>query len=106
MNNQTIKTLESKMAQEGVAQHFSLKTRIFRFIKDAMFFVYLYCGYVQVRDFVLACLGRSRAVVLYYHRINTPDVLTRSPEQFRDDLDYFNKHYECLSLRELCDRLR
>lgn len=80
--------------------------RLARLIKDAMFFVYLYCGFVQVRDLVLSFLGRSRAVVVYYHRVGGCDVLSRPVKAFEQDLAYFKRHYECISLAELCRRLR
>jgi len=75
-------------------------------VKDAVFFIFLYCGYVQVRDGVLALLGRARVVVLYYHRIGTPDVLTKSASEFRLDLDYLRRRYQCISLAELCGTIR
>lgn len=79
--------------------------RIYGCVKEAVFFVFLYCGYVQVRDFILACLGRSRVVVLYYHRVGERDVLTRTANSFRDDLSYLKSNYECISFREMCERL-
>lgn len=75
-------------------------------LKEALFAIYLYCGYVQVRDLILSLLGRSRAVVVYYHRIGGCDVLTRPAEHFRRDLVHFRRHYDCISLAELCRRLR
>ena len=74
--------------------------------KNVLFAAYLYCGYVQVRDWILSLLGRSRAVVLYYHRVGEPDLLTRSVEDFRRDLAWLRRHCECISLGELCRRLR
>ncbi|HYP28465.1 MAG TPA: polysaccharide deacetylase family protein [Blastocatellia bacterium] len=75
-------------------------------VKNAIFAFYLYCGYVQLRDAVLSLLGRSRAVVLYYHRIGESDVLTKPPDEFRRDLEYLKKNYDCVSFSELCGRLR
>jgi peptidoglycan/xylan/chitin deacetylase (PgdA/CDA1 family) len=60
---------------------------------------------VQVRDFLLACLGHSRAVVLYYHRVGGRDVWTKPNEEFRNELAYLKSKYECISFRELCERL-
>ena len=77
-----------------------------RLIKNIIFFAYVYCGYVQVRDLLLSLLGRSRAVVVYYHRIGPRDVLSKPASEFRRDLRYLRRHYECVSLAELCRRLR
>jgi peptidoglycan/xylan/chitin deacetylase (PgdA/CDA1 family) len=74
--------------------------------KDAFFFVYLNCGYLWIRDLILSWMGRSRAVVLYYHRIGGRSVLSKSVEQFQDDIRYLSTRYECLTLIELCERLR
>lgn len=68
--------------------------------------LYLYSGFVAVRDAILALSGRSRVVVLCYHRIGTTDVLTTSPEDFQQDLFWLKRHYECISLAELCARIR
>ena len=76
------------------------------FCKEAIFFLYLYSGYVALRDFILACLGRSRAVVLYYHRVGGRDVWTKPNEEFREELAYLKKRYECISFKELCERIR
>ncbi len=103
MSEQAVNTLAAEPATAG--QGTSAKRQLFRLLKEALFFCFLYCGYVQVRDFLLACLGRSRAVVLYYHRIGEADTLTRSPQQFREDLAYLRRKYECLNLRELSERL-
>ena len=73
--------------------------------KQALFFVYLYCGWVQVRDFILGMMGRSRVVILYYHRVGWADVLSKPTRAFRDDMQYLARRYECLTLRELVDRL-
>jgi peptidoglycan/xylan/chitin deacetylase (PgdA/CDA1 family) len=74
--------------------------------KQILFAVYQYCGYVQVRDWLLARLGRSRAVVVYYHRVGGNDVLSKPLDTFRRELAYFRKHFECMTLQELCIRLR
>ena len=74
--------------------------------KSVVFSLYLYSGGVQLRDVILAKLGRARAVVLCYHRIGGCDVLTRPTEEFRRDLDYLKARYECISLLELCQRLQ
>ncbi len=105
MSERFIKTLARANDLPAEARA-SLAARLRGFIKEGFFFIYLYCGYVQVRDLLRACFGRSRAVVLYYHRIGKGDVLTRTPKQFSEDLAYLKKHYECLSLSELCERLK
>lgn len=78
---------------------------LLRSLKALAFFLYLYSGYVALRDLVLSLLGRSRAVVVYYHRVGASDVLTKTVEEFRADLAYLKKHYECISLAELSERL-
>lgn len=100
-----VKTLEPS-APSRSNESLSLRSRLVASIKDILFFIYLYCGYVQLRDFILSLLGRSRAVVLYYHRIGSTDVLTTSTEEFSRQLHYFKNRYECISLAELCSRLR
>ncbi|HEY7545872.1 MAG TPA: polysaccharide deacetylase family protein [Blastocatellia bacterium] len=97
-----VKTLNAP-AHRG--ESFSLRQWLVASIKDLFFFIYLYCGYVQLRDFVLSIFGRSRAVVLYYHRIGQADVMTTSGEEFSRQLRYFKNNYECISLAELCRRL-
>ncbi|MDQ3812564.1 MAG: polysaccharide deacetylase family protein [Armatimonadota bacterium] len=79
---------------------------MFSFAKDIVFFTYLHCGYVPLRDAVLARRGRARAVVLCYHRIGARDVMTKPTQEFRRDLEYLKSNYECISLWELCERLR
>jgi len=80
--------------------------RLGSLVKNALFALYLYCGYVQLRDMVLSLFGRSRAVVLYYHRIGERDVLTKPPDEFRRDLEYLKENYDCIGFSELCERLR
>jgi len=75
-------------------------------LKTGVMALYVYSGFVALRDAILSALGRSRVIVVYYHRIGEPDVLTRSRSEFVRDLEYFKRHYECLSLRELCHRLK
>ena len=75
-------------------------------IKKTVFALYLYCGYVQLRDAMLALTGRSRTVVLYYHRVGERDVLTKPTDEFRRDLEYLKKNYDCISFSELCERLK
>jgi peptidoglycan/xylan/chitin deacetylase (PgdA/CDA1 family) len=107
MNKRFVETLETDVANHSQgALCVSFTGPLRWFIKEAVFFIYLYCGYVQLRDFLRACLGRSRAVVLYYHRIGKGDVLTRTPKQFGEDLHYLKKHYECIGLGELCQRIK
>lgn len=76
-------------------------------LKTAFLFVYLYLGYVQLRDMLLSLIGKSRVVVLYYHRIgDSIDPMTRTADEFRSDLRYLSSKYECISLQEMCRRLR
>ncbi len=108
MNEQVMKTIEAKASTEYVKEvtHTRLSSRLFVIVKEAIYFIYLYCGYVQLRDLLLACLGRSRAVVLYYHRVGGRDVWTKPNEEFRSELAYLKRNYECISFRELCERIR
>lgn len=100
-----VKTLEPDATARS-NESLSIRWRLVASIKNLLFFIYLYCGYVQLRDFILSLAGRSRAVVLYYHRIGATDVLTTSTEEFSRQLHYFKNRYECISLAELCRRLR
>lgn len=73
--------------------------------KDAVFFAFLYCGYVPLRDAWLSLIGRSRAVVVYYHRVGDCDRLSKPTADFRRDLEHLKRRYECISLAELSRRL-
>jgi len=73
--------------------------------KGAFFLIYVY-AYAPIRDLVLACLGRSRTVVVYYHRVGGRGLLSRSLDDFQRDLRYLARRYECINFGELCQRLR
>jgi peptidoglycan/xylan/chitin deacetylase (PgdA/CDA1 family) len=107
MNEQILKTSKAKGSSDYAtgANQQKLTSRLFAAMKEALFFIYLYCGYVQLRDFVLACFGRSRAVVLYYHRVGGRDVWTKPNAEFCNELAYLKSKYECISFRQLCERL-
>lgn len=75
-------------------------------MKNLIFFLYLHCGYVQLRDAVRSLLGRSRGVVVYYHRVGGCDTLSKPAAAFADDLDYFSRHYRLLTLAAFCEELR
>ena len=106
MSNQLAHALRESAALRSGGARRSFVERLWSLSKDALFFAYLYCGYVQLRDAVLSLLGRSRVAVLYYHRVGGRDVLTKPMEVFRDELAYLKKNYECIGLAELCARLR
>jgi peptidoglycan/xylan/chitin deacetylase (PgdA/CDA1 family) len=106
MNEQVVKTLEASAGGVRKANPARPPSRLIAIAKEAIFFIYLYCGYVQMRDFLLACLGRSRAVVLYYHRVGGRDVWSKPTDEFRSELAYLKSRYECISLQELCERVR
>lgn len=74
--------------------------------KNVAFQLFLRSGYVPARDIVAARTGKARAVILCYHRIGEADVLTTTPDNFQRDLEYLQKHFQCLSLPELCARLQ
>jgi peptidoglycan/xylan/chitin deacetylase (PgdA/CDA1 family) len=74
--------------------------------KGMLTLLYLYSGYLPLRDWLLSARGRSRAIVLCYHRIGTRDVLTKPPAEFQRDLEYLKRKFECVRLDELCRRLR
>ncbi len=105
MSRQTVGTIEPAASPDSAIRQ-PVASRVVCAAKTLIFSIYLYCGYVQVRDFVLALLGRSRAVVLYYHRVGGRDVLTKPADEFRADLEYLKSKYECISFSELCERLQ
>ena len=74
--------------------------------KQALFFCYLYCGWIWVRDLVLGLIGRSHVVILYYHRVGWVDVLSKPSGAFRADMQYVGRNYQCLTLRELTELLQ
>lgn len=75
-------------------------------LKDILFTGYLRSGYVQWRDALQGRQGRARAVILCYHRIGGQDVLSKPTAEFRRDLAYLKRHYECITLAELSARLQ
>ena len=75
-------------------------------IKQCIFFFYLYSGGLQVRNLWQRIRGRSRIVILYYHRVGPCDVLSQPVTRFRADMEYLARHYQCLTLRELARRLK
>lgn len=83
-----------------------MKWRARALLKQALYIAYLWCGWVFVRDLVLSWLGRSRIVVLYYHRVGWVDVLSKPTGEFRAEVAYLARHYECLTMRQLAERLR
>jgi peptidoglycan/xylan/chitin deacetylase (PgdA/CDA1 family) len=107
MNEQVMKTSGAQPtgAYSTTGSRQSSPSGLIAAAKEVFFFLYLYCGYVQLRDFLLACLGRSRAVVLYYHRVGGCDVWSKPIEEFRGELAYLKNQYECIGLRQLCERL-
>jgi peptidoglycan/xylan/chitin deacetylase (PgdA/CDA1 family) len=108
MNEQVVKTFEAQGSTDSVKEvtRTRLSSRLFTVVKETIFFIYLYCGYVQLRDLLLALLGRSRAVVLYYHRVGGRDVWTKPSEEFRRELAYLKSRYECIGFHQLCERIR
>lgn len=82
------------------------KISLRRWLKQTMFALYLHCGMLQLRDALLSCMGRSRIVVLYYHRVGWVDVLSKPTRQFRAELAYLSRHYDCMTMRQLMDRLK
>ena len=106
MSNQLADTLTESTARSRTGANRSFAQWLWRLAKDVLFFVYLYSGYVQLRDAVLSLMGRSRVVVLYYHRVGGSDVLTKPLNVFRNELEYLKENYECIGLAELCARLR
>jgi peptidoglycan/xylan/chitin deacetylase (PgdA/CDA1 family) len=74
--------------------------------KNILRLLFLYSGITRIRDLILSTVGSSRATIVYYHRIGEPDVLTRSLEDFKADIKYLARRYECISLFELCRRLK
>jgi peptidoglycan/xylan/chitin deacetylase (PgdA/CDA1 family) len=81
------------------------KWRLRRAAKQALFLTYLHCGWVPLRDAVLSMLGRSHIVILYYHRVGWLDLLSKPTGEFRAEVQYLARHYECLTMRQLIDRL-
>jgi hypothetical protein len=75
-------------------------------LKKAFYYVYLYSGYVAVRDFLLALSGRSRIVVLNYHRVEGRDTISKPVEHFIRDVQYLTRRYQCISFTELIELLR
>ncbi len=79
--------------------------RLRQAIKQVAWFCYLHCGWIQLRELVLKLLGRSRIVIIYYHRIGWVDVLSKPTSALRADLQYLARHYDCMTLSALCELL-
>lgn len=75
-------------------------------LKNLAFELFLHSGIAQGRDFWDARNQQARAIILCYHRIGEPDVLTTTPENFERDLAYLKNHFQCLSLADLCAGLQ
>jgi peptidoglycan/xylan/chitin deacetylase (PgdA/CDA1 family) len=75
-------------------------------LKKTFYLAYLYSGYVQIRDLALAMLGRSRIVLLTYHRLDGCDGMTKPLADFRRDVDYLSRKYRCLTFYDLAEKLR
>jgi peptidoglycan/xylan/chitin deacetylase (PgdA/CDA1 family) len=82
------------------------KWRVRALLKQALYLAYLWCGWIFVRDLVLSWLGRSRIVILYYHRVGWVDVLSKPTGEFRKEVAYLARHFECLTMRQLAERLK
>jgi peptidoglycan/xylan/chitin deacetylase (PgdA/CDA1 family) len=106
MSSSNAMIFEQAPARSASPRWLTLRAAVWKGIKDVVFFIYLYSGYVALRDAILSTLGRSRAVVLSYHRVGGSDRLTKPRDAFRADLEYLRRRYECITLAELCDRFR
>src|SRR5215471_4376100 len=82
-----------------------ISSKLTRFAKALVYALYLYSGYVALRDLVLSLIGRSRAVVVYYHRVGGNDVLSKPVPEFHADLAYLKRNYRCTTLEDLSKRL-
>jgi peptidoglycan/xylan/chitin deacetylase (PgdA/CDA1 family) len=69
------------------------------------FGMYMYSGYVPLRDAVFAGLGYARALVLCYHRIGARDVMSKPIHEFRRDLEHLSRKYDCVTLADLYRKL-
>lgn len=82
------------------------KAQLKHAVKQVVFACYLYSGWIQLRDAICSWLGVSRIVILYYHRVGWIDRLTKPTGEFRAELEYLVRHYECLTLRQLIERFQ
>lgn len=79
---------------------------ILGWLKQLAFGAFVYSGYPAVRDFCRGLLGRAPVVVLCYHRVGGQGILSKTPPQFARDLEFLKQNYECISLKEFCERVR
>jgi len=72
-------------------------------IKKALQVIFLFSGYVQVRNLWLRIRGQSLITVLAYHRVDTPDgdVNNVSPENFARQMACLRSRYHVVSVAEL-----
>jgi peptidoglycan/xylan/chitin deacetylase (PgdA/CDA1 family) len=76
-------------------------------IKKALQVIFLFSGYVQVRNLMLQIRGRSLITVLAYHRVDVPDgdVNNVSPENFARQMAFLRSRYRVVSVTELLEIL-
>ena len=75
-------------------------------LKKTFYFLYLYSGYVFARDCLLSLVGRSRIVVLNYHRVEGRDPISKPREEFTRDIGYLARKYRCISFAEMIEQLQ
>jgi peptidoglycan/xylan/chitin deacetylase (PgdA/CDA1 family) len=76
-------------------------------IKKALQVIFLFSGYVQVRNLMLQIRGRSLVTVLAYHRVDVPDgdVNNVSPENFAKQMAFLRSRYKVIPVAELLEIL-
>ncbi len=75
-------------------------------LKQVLFTCYLCCGWVLLRDAVLWLLGRSRIVILYYHRVGWVDFVSKPAREFRREVAYLRRHYRCMTTYQMVELLQ
>lgn len=74
-------------------------------IKQMLFLCYLGCGWVQLRDALQWLAGRSRIVIVYYHRVGWVDFVSKPAKEFRREVDYLRRNYRCMTMEQMVQLL-
>lgn len=71
------------------------------YVKFILKFIYLYCGYCQVRNYVLKQQKKSLITVLLYHRVNDDlnGINTVCTDTFQRQMEYLRKNYEVINIK-------
>ena len=82
-----------------------------KLIKEVMYFILRYSGYLKLRDRYLYMKGKTWCTILLYHRVdenieNDPVDINISPDEFRKHIEVFSRNYHVISVADLIEYLQ